>query len=118
MGEFLQKVLICLPVVLGAALIIFVGSYPMWKWKKLEKIAYGNLEASQTNENVDEFMKFISKYGIVNQPPVWNRVRGIWFMVNESQNVTTEKKTELRNLLVSKGLRLTPNERKIIDNNR
>lgn len=118
MGDFLQKVLICLPVVLGAYLIIFVGTYPGRKQAKLEKIAYGNLETSQTNENVDEFIKVILKYGVLNQPTTWNRVRGIWFMVNESPNVTTEKKTELRNLLVSKGLRLTPNERKIIDNNR
>lgn len=83
---------------------------------KLKKIAYKNLEASQTNENVDEFIKIVSRGSITNQPPVWNRVRGIWFMVNESPNVTTDRKTELRNLLVSKGLRLTPNERKIIDN--
>ena len=74
------------------------------------------LDTEPTEELVDKYIEAVKKYGISNTPQNWNVVRGIWFVVNESSDITTEKKKELRNLLMSKGLRLVGNDKNVIDN--
>ena len=61
-------------------------------------------------------MKYINSYGIINYPESWNKVRGVWFSINESSQVPTDKKRELRDFLTTKGLRLVGNDKNVIDN--
>lgn len=87
--------------------------------KEVKKFVEPIKEKVQTNpcdSNVDAYMDMIEEYGILNEPQSWNQVRAIWFMVNESPDVTTDKKRQLRNFLMAKGLRLTNSDKNVIDN--
>ena len=70
------------------------------------------------DENVDKLIETIEKDGgvITNNPANWNTFRGLWFVYNESKNVTTEKKYQLRNWLMMKGLRITGQDKEVRDN--
>ena len=70
------------------------------------------------DENVDKLIETIEKDGgvITNNPANWNTFRGVWFVYNESKNVTTEKKYQLRNWLMMKGLRITGQDKEVRDN--
>lgn len=65
---------------------------------------------------VNQFMEMVKKYGLPNHPKAWNQVRGVWFVVNDCPNISTVKKTEFRNFLMSVGLRLVGNDKNVIDN--
>ena len=65
---------------------------------------------------VNEFIDKVQKCGFPNHPTAWNHIRGVWFVVNESSNVSTPKKTEFRNFLMSVGLRLVGNDKNVTDN--
>ena len=75
-----------------------------------------NIKISPSEELADQLMDVINKYGINNQPKIWNELRGIWFVVNECPEISTAKKSELRNFLMTKGLRLDGRDKDIIDN--
>ena len=51
-----------------------------------------------------------------NKPESWNMLRGVWFSINESSNIPTEKKRKIRTILTTKGLRLVGNDKDVIDN--
>lgn len=74
------------------------------------------IKVSPTETLVNQLMENIKKYDLPNNPQAWNQVRGVWFIVNDSPNISTAKKTELRNFLMTKGLRLVGNDKNIIDN--
>ena len=65
---------------------------------------------------VNQFMEMVKKYGLPNHPKAWNQVRGVWFVVNDCPNISTAKKTEFRNFLMSVGLRLVGNDKNVTDN--
>ena len=78
-----------------------------------------DLTSYPTDEKVFAFMNYIDNNaggGIHNTPQNWNRVRGLWFIANESPNVTTSTKKQFRDWLLIKGLRLTGNDKNVIDN--
>ena len=83
---------------------------------KAEGAELEKVEVDPTEAQVDKYIELVQKYGISNNPQSWNKVRGFWFIANESPYVTTEKKTKLRNFLMSKGLRLVGNDKNVIDN--
>ena len=74
------------------------------------------IRISPTETLVNQFMEKINKYALPNDPQTWNQVRGVWFMVNECPNITTAKKTEFRNFLMTIGLNLSGNDKNVIDN--
>lgn len=76
------------------------------------------IQCNPCDSTVDDYIAMTEEYGILNDPKTWNQVRAVWFVVNESSDVTTEKKKELRNFLMSKGLRLTNQDKNVIDNYR
>lgn len=86
------------------------------KWEKSRESMYNIASNQPTTENIGKLIDFIETYGCENRPECWNMLRGVWFSINENSTVPTDKKTELRNYLMSKGLRLVGNERNIIDN--
>ena len=86
------------------------------KYEKERKKIYERVSMSPSDAGVDELMDFIKKYSINNTPNDWNQVRAVWFRCNESPNVTTEKKKELKNYLMLQGLRMHYKEAEVIDN--
>lgn len=95
---------------------IIAGSLYMWKFKKILKTNCEMVSKSTDNASVDRFLKYLKQWGFCNEPQQWNQLRGAWFIVNESSNVSTAKKKELRDYLIINGLRLNNSEKQIIDN--
>ena len=83
--------------------------------KERQKI-YDTLVQNPNNTNVDVLIKDIETHGCANNPNAWNRLRAIWFVVNESSNVTTDKKKQLKQFLMLKGLTMHHKDAQIIDN--
>lgn len=78
-----------------------------------------DMAANPTDEKVYAFMNYLNTEcdgRFANNPKNWNRIRGLWFVVNESPNVTTNVKKQFRDWLMLKGLRLVGDDKKVIDN--
>lgn len=86
------------------------------KIDKQRNKVYDTLVQNPNNENVDMLIKDIEMYGCNNNPNAWNKLRAIWMTVNESSNITTEKKKQLKQFLMLKGLTMHYQDAKIIDN--
>lgn len=95
--------------------IIASGLY-VSKFKKVLKANCEMVSNSTDNVSVDRFLTYVKQWGFCNEPQQWNQLRGTWFIVNESSNVSTAKKKELRDYLITNGLRLNNSEKQIIDN--
>ena len=95
--------------------IIASGLY-IWKFKKVLKSNCEMVSNSTDNASVDRFLNYLKQWGFCNEPQQWNQLRGAWFIINESSNVSTTKKKELRDHLIVNGLRLNNSEKQIIDN--
>jgi len=111
----------CLYLMLCIVTVVLIPSFflALYKCKRTmtkETEPLKGIEYAPTEPLVDKYMELIEKYGIDNTPQSWNKVRGIWFVVNESPDIPTEKKRILRNFLMTKGLRLVGNDKNIIDN--
>ena len=79
---------------------------------------YDTLVQNPSDENVDLLIKDIEMFGCTNHPNAWNKLRAIWMTVNESSNITTDKKKQLKQFLMLKGLTMHYQDAKIIDNYR
>lgn len=77
---------------------------------------YETLAQNPNDTNVDMLVQDIEKYGCANNPNAWNKLRAIWMTVNESSNVSTDKKKQLKQFLMLKGLTMHYQDAKIIDN--
>lgn len=80
-----------------------------------EKI-YASLTKNPNNANVDMLINFIEKNGCVNTPNAWHQLRGVWYACNHSSNITSDKKQELQTYLMLKGLYLSNEEKRIVNN--
>ena len=76
------------------------------------------LAIAPTDEKVDAFMARVDSEGgmLANNPDNWNSFRNLWFAVNESPDVTTQKKNLFCMWLSNKGLILSSKQARIIDN--
>ena len=102
-------------------IFIFIISWPAYgfytmKFKKVLKENCQKVSFSPSDSSVDMFLNYVKQWGFYNHPEQWNQVRGVWFIVNESSNVSTVKKKELRDYLIINGLKLHNSEKQIIDN--
>lgn len=95
--------------------LIAYGLYT-FKFKKVLKANCDFVAKSPNDNSVDMFLNYVKQWGFYNHPEQWNQVRGVWFIVNESSNVSTVKKKELRDYLIINGLKLHNSEKQIIDN--
>ena len=95
---------------------IIAGSLYTWKFKKVLKTNCEMVAKLTDNSTVDKFLTYVKQWGFCNEPQQWNQLRGAWFIVNESPDVSTTKKKELRDYLIVNGLRLNNSEKQIIDN--
>lgn len=86
------------------------------KLNKSRTEIFDKLTSSPSDSVVDEYIAHLNKFGCEDNPNAWHQVRGVWYACNNSKNVTTAKKQELLTLLLLKGLYLTNDEKKIIDN--
>lgn len=94
---------------------IAYGIYTV-KFKKILNQNCQIVSLEPSDSSVDVFLNYVKQWGFYNHPEQWNQVRGVWFIVNESFNVSTSKKKELRDYLIINGLKLHNSEKQIIDN--
>ena len=97
------------------ASMIAYGMYSV-KFKKVLNKNCKKVSFEPNDNSVDVFLNYVKQWGLYNHPEQWNQVRGVWFVVNESSNVSTIKKKELRDYLIINGLKLHNSEKQIIDN--
>lgn len=104
--------------VLFPVFIIGIPAYGIYtlKFKKVLKAKCEMVSKITDNGSVDMFLNYVKQWGFFNHPEQWNQIKGVWFIVNESSSVSTSKKKELRDYLITNGLRLNNSERQIIDN--
>ena len=86
------------------------------KHKKLRATTYSEATKKPTVQSIDNLIDYIECYGCQNEPQYWKQLRGVWFAVNESSQVPSAKKRELRDFLTTNGLRLVGNDKNVIDN--
>ena len=84
--------------------------------RELGKNVWNEIQVAPTEELVDQFIELTNKFGIKNEPVYWNKVRGIWFIVNDSPEISTAKKTQFRNFLMAQGLMLVGKDKEVNDN--
>lgn len=84
--------------------------------KKERGKVYAKITAAPSDQAADELIELIQKYGCDNEPNEWNKLRSVWIAINESPDVSTEKKKQLKQFLMLQGLTMHYQDAKIIDN--
>lgn len=84
--------------------------------KKEKDKVYAKITAAPSDQAADELIELIQKYGCDNEPNAWNKLRSVWITINESPNVSTEKKKQLKQFLMLQGLTMHYHDAQIIDN--
>lgn len=101
-------------------LILFVGFFALAGAKaqiaKENDELFSKITISPSDGAADELIDHIQKYGCENHPNAWNKLRSVWITINESPNVSTEKKKQLKQFLMLQGLTMHYQDAKIIDN--
>ena len=101
-------------------LIYFIGFFALvgavTQLRKERDQLFARIAASPSDHTADELIAYIQQYGCENHPNAWNRLRSIWITFNESPNVSTEKKKQLKQFLMLQGLTMHYQDSKIIDN--
>ncbi len=101
-------------------LIYFVGAFALAgaqaQIAKDKDKLFSKITASPSDQTADELIAHIQKYGCTNEPNAWNKLRSVWIALNESPNVSTEKKKQLKQFLMLQGLTMHYQDSKIIDN--
>ncbi len=103
-------------VTFGATIFAWNKAYKKREQKRVEMFNQATLTPS--NENVNNLIDYINEYGLENKPQEWNKLRGVWFAINESPNVSTQIKKQLRDFLTTKGLRITGKDKEVINNHK
>ena len=86
------------------------------KISKQRDVTYNAIISNPSDQTVDDLIAYLQQHGCIDTPNSWHQLRGIWYAVNKSSNISTAKKDELQTFLMLKGLYLNSEERKIIDN--
>ena len=95
---------------------IFAAFGAVVQIRKEKDKAYKKITVLPSDSAADELIATIKKYGCENKPNEWNKLRGVWITINESPNVSTEKKKQLKQFLMLQGLTMHYQDSKIIDN--
>ena len=101
-------------------LIYFVGAFALAGAKaqiaRDKDKVYAKITAAPSDQAADELIELIQKYGCDNEPNAWNKLRSVWITINESPNVSTEKKKQLKQFLMLQELTMHYQDAQIIDN--
>ena len=95
---------------------VFAFNGAMSQIEKEKDEVYAKIVASPSDKAVDELIDLLRCCGCENHPNAWNKLRSIWITFNESPNVSTEKKKQLKQFLMLQGLTMHYQDSKIIDN--
>lgn len=101
-------------------LIYFLGFFALagalTQLRKERDRLFARIAMSPSDQTADELIAYVQQYGCENNPNAWNKLRSIWITFNESPNVSTEKKKQLKQFLMLQGLTMHYQDSKIIDN--
>lgn len=101
-------------------LIYFIGFFALvgalTQLRKERDRLFARIAMSPSDQTADELIAYVQQYGCENNPNAWNRLRSIWITFNESPNVSTEKKKQLKQFLMLQGLTMHYQDAQIIDN--
>ena len=101
-------------------LIFFLGFFALagalTQLRRERDQLFARIAMSPSDQTADELIAHIQKYGCENNPNAWNKLRSVWITINESPNVSTEKKKQLKQFLMLQGLTMHYQDSKIIDN--
>lgn len=124
-GRYLYKTIMDNPKKIYWCFILFfvaplgvIGTFicATHKEAKNRQALYETLRREPNDEKVDEFIQYIEKFNTTNTPEAWQHLRTVWLRVNESSDVTTNKKRELIEYLKVKGLYIHNDEARVFDN--
>ena len=118
-GSIIGIVLMLLFVLVFLSIPVIIFILIVRKNKNIENeysTFYNRIASNPSDAAADELIAFHTKRICINEPMYWNKLRAVWFAFNESSNVTTAKKTQLKNFLMLKGLNMHHNDAQIIDN--
>ena len=99
--------------------IIFGFLKPVFSFSIKENVAFSNLVNNPCEENALNYIELMKNkpmftFAEDNHPSSWAVLREKWYIINRSDKVPTDMKTEILDILIKKGLYL--NNAKIIDN--
>lgn len=77
---------------------------------------YSEVASCPTEENADRLIEYVNSHILVDKPECWNMLRGVWYAINESSDITSETKRKVRTVLTTKGLMLAGKDKDIVDN--
>ena len=101
-------------------LIYFIGFFALvgalTQLRKERDRLFARIAMSPSDQTADELIAYVQQYGCENNPNAWNKLRSIWITFNESPNVSTEKKKQLKQFLMLQGLTMHYQDAQIIDN--
>ena len=86
------------------------------KFEKKKTKLFKEVSAIPSDSNVDKLIDFLDHSIFDDKPNNWNQLRAVWFAVNESPDVTTTKKKQLKQFLMLQGLTIHRQDAEIIDN--
>lgn len=95
-------------------LLFFFLLVPMWKSGIETGDSVGAVINNPTEENLLILMERLEKSDIDNHPDTWQTVRGLWNVVNRSNQITTPTKEKFIAQLIAKGLYISNTN--VIDN--
>lgn len=75
------------------------------KWYRIKNIIQ-KFERNISEDMVRKLIETVRKYKIPNTPEAWNMLRAGFTLINNSEEVSTELKKQLMNVLLSKGVNL------------
>ena len=98
-------------------LIYFLGFFALaGALTQLRDQLFARIAVSPSDQTADELIAYVQQYGCENNPNAWNKLRSVWITINESPNVSTEKKKQLKQFLMLQGLTMHYQDAQIIDN--
>ena len=103
------NVILCIATLVIPYLIIMT----IWTGRSYTKVTNAVI-ANPNDSTVGEFLLFMGKFTVTNEPNVWNGLREIWDIINHSPNVSTELKHKTLATLRTKGMYIGSS--KVIDN--
>ncbi len=88
-------------IVVGLGIFAFIGGI---KSEHDLADAIGRLGLNRTDAGAIEFMNFVAKVPIVNQPQFYNQLRAAWGIVRDSRTISKPVKDQVKLVMQMRGV--------------